>query len=71
MSTEIGIDPIAFTIVSLSVRWHGIFVVLAVSFLCLWVWQAGERAGLTWGFILSAAPLVIVFGIKENNDEET
>lgn len=63
MSIEIGIDPVAFTIGSFSLRWYGIFVVLAVLFICLWVWQAGKRAGLTWAFILSAAPLVIVFGI--------
>lgn len=63
MSIVIGIDPVAFTIGSFSVRWYGILVVLAVLFICLWVWQAGKRAGITGSFILSGAPWAIVSAI--------
>jgi len=63
MSIVIGIDPVAFTFGSLSIRWYGILVVIAVLFICLWVWQAGKRTGITGSFILSAAPWAIVSAI--------
>ncbi len=59
----IGIDPILFYIGSLSIRWYGIFVVLAVLVIILWVRRAGSRAGLTWGFILTGALWALPFGI--------
>ncbi len=56
---EIGIDPILFTIGSFAFRWYGIFVVLAVLVIVLWA----KRAGLTWGFILTAALWALPFAI--------
>ena len=37
---EIGISPVAFTIGSISVRWYGIFIALAIVWIVLWLaWQ--------------------------------
>jgi len=63
LSIVIGIDPIAFTIGPVSIRWYGVLVVVAVLFICLWVWRMGRRAGITGGFIVNAAPWAIVSAI--------
>ena len=39
----ISIDPIAFHIGSMEVRWYGIMVALAVAALILWVWRQMRR----------------------------
>jgi len=63
LSIVVGIDPVAFTIGPVSIRWYGVLVVVAVLFICLWVWRMGRRVGITGGFILSAAPWAIVSAI--------
>ena len=63
LSIVIGIDPVAFNIGSFSLRWYGVMVVLAVVFICLWVWRMGRKAGITGGFIIGAAPWAIISAV--------
>ncbi len=52
----ISIDPIAFTIGSISVRWYGIMVALAVLVVVLWMLREVRRgANLSYDTILTAA----------------
>ncbi len=55
MTIETGINPIAFTIGSISLRWYGVFIALAVLVLVLWMaWQVRkgnkEVPQWTWAF---------------------
>ena len=45
---EINIDPVAFTIGSIEIRWYGIMIALGILVLVLWtLWQ------VKWGAKLS------------------
>ncbi len=60
----ISISPIAFTIGTVSVRWYGIMVALAVLVLVLWVlWQVKRGAKLSYETIITAALVGIPSGI--------
>lgn len=60
----IGIDPVAFTIGSVSVRWYGIMVALAVLAIVLWMlWQVKKGAKLSNDTIFMAAIIGIPSGI--------
>lgn len=60
----IGIDPIAFTIGAISVRWYGIFVVLNILVIVLWMLREVRRgANLSYDTILTAALVGIPSGI--------
>jgi phosphatidylglycerol:prolipoprotein diacylglycerol transferase len=58
----IGINPVAFTIGSFSLRWYAVMVLLAVAFLLGWVSYFGKRAGLTSEFVITAALWAIPLG---------
>jgi phosphatidylglycerol:prolipoprotein diacylglycerol transferase len=61
---EIGIDPIAFTIGDMSVRWYGVMVALAVVVLILWaVWQIRRGADVSYDSLLTVALIAIPSGI--------
>jgi len=60
----IGINPVAFTIGSLSVRWYGIMVALAVVVVVLWMLREIRRgAALSYDIILTAALVGIPSGV--------
>ncbi len=60
----IGINPIAFTIGEMSVRWYGVMVALAVVVLILWmVWQIRRGADISYDSLLTVALIAIPSGI--------
>jgi phosphatidylglycerol:prolipoprotein diacylglycerol transferase len=61
---EIGINPIAFTIGSLSIRWYGIMIALAILLLVLWmIWQVRRGAKISYDTVFTAALVGIPSGI--------
>ncbi len=60
----IGIDPVAFTIGSLEVRWYGIFIALAILTVVLWTaWQVKRGAQVSYDTVFTAALVGIPSGI--------
>jgi phosphatidylglycerol:prolipoprotein diacylglycerol transferase len=60
----IGVNPIAFTLGSISVRWYGVMVALAVVVLILWVvWQIRRGANISYDSLLTVALIAIPSGI--------
>jgi len=60
----IGINPIAFTLGEISVRWYGVMVALAVVVLILWmVWQIRRGADISYDSLLTVALIAIPSGI--------
>jgi len=60
----IGINPIAFTIGEMSVRWYGVMIALAVVVLILWaVWQIRHGADISYDSLLTVALIAIPSGI--------
>ena len=60
----IDVSPIAFSIGSLSVRWYGIMVALAVLFLILWMLRSVRKgANISYDTVLNAALVGIPSGI--------
>ena len=52
----ITVDPVAFTIGSVSIRWYGIFIALAVVWIVIWMaWQKKRGAKFTYDTILTGA----------------
>ena len=61
---EIGINPIAFAIGSVEIRWYGIMVALAILVIILWmVWQIKRGANLTYENIITAALVGVPSGV--------
>jgi phosphatidylglycerol:prolipoprotein diacylglycerol transferase len=60
----ISIDPVAFTIGSIEVRWYGIFIALAILTIVLWmVWQVKKGAGVSYDTVFTAALVGIPSGL--------
>ena len=60
----ISIDPIAFTIGSLEIRWYGIFIALAILTVVLWTaWQVKRGAQISYDTVFTAALVGIPSGI--------
>jgi len=60
----IGVNPIAFTIGSISVRWYGVMIALAVVVLILWVlWQIRRGANISYDSVITVAIVAIPSGI--------
>ncbi len=62
---EIGIDPVAFTIGSIEIRWYGIIAAIGVAVVVglPLLWARGRDVGVTRDQILSAAPWCLIGGI--------
>jgi phosphatidylglycerol:prolipoprotein diacylglycerol transferase len=61
---EINIDPVAFTVGSIEIRWYGIMIALGVTALVLWtMWQVRKGANLTYETVLTAALVGIPAGV--------
>jgi len=59
----IGINPVAFTIGSFSLRWYAVMVLLAIVFLVWWSIRFAKAAGYDKDFILGAALWAIPLGV--------
>ena len=60
----ISIDPVAFTIGSIEVRWYGIFIALAILIIVLWtVWQVKRGARVSYDTVFTAALVGIPSGL--------
>ncbi len=60
----ISINPVAFTIGGLSIRWYGIMVALGILVLVLWVlWQVRRGAKFSYDTVFTAALVGIPSGI--------
>ncbi|MFC1870409.1 prolipoprotein diacylglyceryl transferase [Chloroflexota bacterium] len=60
----ISINPVAFTIGALSIRWYGIMVALGILVLVLWLlWQVRKGANLTYDTIFTVSLIGIPSGI--------
>ena len=60
----IGIDPVAFTIGSIEVRWYGIFIALAITVLVLWTIKEIRRgAKVSYDTVFTAAVVGIPSGV--------
>jgi len=60
---QIGIDPVAFTIGPLSVRWYSLMIAVAVIFLVTWSLHFARKTGYQKDFILGVALWAIPLGI--------
>ena len=61
---EIGINPIAFSIGSFSVRWYGIMVALAVLVVVFWLfWEIKKGAKISYDTLFTVALIGIPSGI--------
>jgi len=61
---EIGIDPVAFTIGGVEVRWYGIMIGLAVLVIVLWVIREVRKgANLSYDTVFTAALVGIPAGV--------
>ncbi len=61
---NIGVDPVAFTIGEMSIRWYGIFIALAIVWLVGWMaWQSKRGARLTYDTVFAAALVGIPSGV--------
>ena len=59
----IGINPVAFTIGSFSLRWYAVMVLLAIAFLVWWSAYFAHKQGYNKDFVLGAALWAIPLGI--------
>ena len=53
----ISIDPIAFHIGSMAIRWYGIMIALAVAALILWVWR---QMGRKWAELPKTPEITVI-----------
>ena len=61
---NIGVDPVAFTIGAVSIRWYGIFIALAIVWLVAWMaWQSKRGARITYDTVFAAALVGIPSGV--------
>ncbi len=60
----IDINPVAFTIGSISIRWYGIFIALAILWIVLWlVWQVRKGAKVSYDTVFTVALVGVPSGI--------
>jgi phosphatidylglycerol:prolipoprotein diacylglycerol transferase len=60
----IPVDPVAFTIGPVSIRWYGIFIALAIVWIVVWrVWQKKRGVNLTYDAILTGFLVGIPSGV--------
>jgi phosphatidylglycerol:prolipoprotein diacylglycerol transferase len=61
---NIGINPVAFTIGAIEVRWYGIFIALAIAVVVLWtITEVRRRADISRDTIFTVALVAIPSGI--------
>lgn len=61
---SIGISPVAFTIGSISIRWYGIFITLAILVVVSWALRAvRKQSRLSYDSVITAAMIGIPSGV--------
>ncbi|WP_322987426.1 prolipoprotein diacylglyceryl transferase family protein, partial [Dehalococcoides mccartyi] len=61
---EINVDPVAFSLGSLVVKWYGIMMALGVIALVSWIfWRIKRGADISYDTVLTAAIIAIPSGI--------
>ena len=61
---KISVDPVAFTIGPLSIRWYGIFIALAIVWIVVWmIWQKRRGEKFTYDIIFTGALVGIPSGV--------
>jgi len=60
---EIGVNPVAFTIGTMVVRWYGIIVALAVAALILWMLREVKKTDLSGETILTGSLIALPSGL--------
>lgn len=61
---EINVDPVAFAIGSVEVRWYGIMIAIGVTVLVLWtLWQVRKGSRISYETVLTGALVGIPAGI--------
>ncbi len=60
----ISINPVAFTIGSVSIKWYGVMVALAILVMVLWLlWAVKKGANITYDNVITAALVGIPSGL--------
>lgn len=59
----VELNPIAFQIGPVTVRWYGVFMALSFLFGAWYLYRMGLRRGLNEDFLLNLAIIVIIFGV--------
>jgi phosphatidylglycerol:prolipoprotein diacylglycerol transferase len=62
-SIAIGIDPIAFTIGSVEVKWWSIIFIIAVLVILLWLWRFGRGFGIKPEFAVGLVAVAVPVGL--------
>jgi len=62
-SITIGIDPIAFTIGSVEVKWWSIIFVISVLVILLWLWRFGRGFGIKPEFVVGLVAVAVLVGL--------
>ena len=62
-SIAIGIDPIAFTIGSVEVKWWSIIFIIAVLVILLWLWRFGKRFRIKPEFVVGIVAVAVPVGL--------
>ena len=62
-SITIGIDPIAFTIGSVEVKWWSIIFIIAVLVIFLWLWRFGKGFGIKPEFVVGIVAVAVPVGL--------
>ena len=62
-SITIGIDPIAFSIGSVDVRWWSITFIIAVLVILLWLWHFGRGFGIKPEFVVGIVAVAVPVGL--------
>jgi len=58
-SITVGIDPFAFTIGAIQVRWESIMYVVSFSVVLLWLWHFGKRVRIKPEFVIGIGVVAI------------
>ena len=62
-SITIGIDPTAFTIGSVEVKWWSIIFIIAVLVILLWLWRFGRGFGIKPEFVVGIVAVAVPVGL--------
>jgi phosphatidylglycerol:prolipoprotein diacylglycerol transferase len=59
----IGVDPVAFTVGSMEVRWYGIIIALCIITMLGWTWYFGKKARISPDLLVGAGLAAVVLGV--------
>jgi len=59
----IGVDPVAFNVGSMEIRWYGIIIALCIITMLVWTWHFGKKAGISADVLVGAGISAVIFGV--------